>query len=158
MMKKVVTLVLVLSMVSMANAGIMMLDVEVGGVDYAGEMLAVGTEVTVKLVQEAGDAAGSGGELAVSYVGTDVALMTDYLVAPTFDPVNMTMIGWTWAFDGGAAAYPDYVWIGKTATAGVGTPGLGTDLDAIGTFMYDIRLVSHSLHRKPVMFRLAIRA
>ena len=139
-MKKAVTLVLVLNMVSMASAGIMALDVEVGDADYAGQMLAVGTEITVKLVQDALDTTGSGGELGVSYVGTDAALMTDYLVAPAYDPGTGTMIGWNWSFDGGTVIYSDYAWIAKVGSPGVGTPGLGTDLDAIQVFMYEYTL------------------
>lgn len=95
----------------------LMMDVEVDGVDYAGEELALGTEVTVKVIQLAENASGVGGSITVDLLGT----------------------AGTWTA-GALNGYWDYtLWIGgfrpgpplqayyeATSSPGTGTPGVGS--------------------------------
>lgn len=133
-MKKILILLLVFGITSVASATLS-LDVKVGGVDYAGEDLEVGVQVDVKIVQDAEDATGSGGELLINYDGTPVSISND---TPMFSMT--TYSGWQWAFDGGVDNVDNGggnydAWKGATASAGVGTPGIGSTLGMGGAYV-----------------------
>jgi len=128
-MKKFLILLLVLGMTSFAQASVLMIDIEVGGVDYDGEFLSVGTTVVAKVVQLATDAAGSGGELWLDYVGSD---MTWEDTTPTVDYGMAVFYGWNWSLNGFEVVAADgSLHVTKIPNLGAGTPGLGQDMDII---------------------------
>jgi len=128
-MKKILILLLVFGMTSFANASLLILDLEVGGVDYAGQQLDVGVEVVARVVQEATDAAGSGGELWLDYVGSD---MTWEDTAPKVDYGMAVFYGWNWSLNGFEVVAADgSLHVTKIPGLGSGTPGLGQDMDII---------------------------
>jgi hypothetical protein len=141
-MKKLLVLLLVLGMISVTNAGTLTIDVEVGGVDYAGQALAPGTEVTVKIIQTATDTAGAGGEMYVAFAGTPVSI-TDNTPGPAvYDPgPPASLYGWNWLLNGGVSMIDQgggvyHAWKGAAANPGVGTPGVGAVMDPLGPIMY----------------------
>ncbi|MHC4739395.1 MAG: hypothetical protein ACYS9Y_10880 [Planctomycetota bacterium] len=128
-MKKLMILVLVIGMASLANATLS-LDISVGGNPYTGQLLAVGTTVDVKVVQDAPNPTGQGGEMTVTMYASG-GTATD-----TTPQLNVTFAGWDWILNGGAAYYDNLdgtwsAWFGKTSrqTSGYGmpgTPGIGS--------------------------------
>lgn len=156
-MKKLLVLILILSIAPMANAGIISLDVEVAGVDYVpGTVLADGTTVTVKIVQNALDLAGSGGGVVVNVDNAANPTATNTTPGP---PGAVPPAGgdfWGWMLDGGILVAADGgtgfdFTMAKGAAAGVGTPGLGTTLFynmgnayvATSLFTFDMQGVAH---------------
>jgi hypothetical protein len=128
-MKKILILLLVFGMTSFANASVLSLDLEVGGVDYAGEDLAVGVEVVAKVVQDATDSAGSGGELWLDYVGSDMSWED---TAPKVDYGMAVFYGWNWSLNGFEVVAGDgSLHVTKIPSLGAGTPGIGQDMDII---------------------------
>lgn len=123
-MKKLLVLMTVAVMASVASAALMM-DVEVGGVDYAGEELAVGTIVTVMVIQDAQNAAGVGGLLEIGYVGTDGAGIEG---TPMQVPTMGVFEGWSWMLNGIDDAVDGAVKKSAASNIGAGTPGIGSNL------------------------------
>ena len=132
-MKKILILLLVFGMTSLANATLS-LTLEVGGSDYLGEPLAVGTTVDVMVVQDAENSTGSGGEMTVTMASSGGSAVD---TTPSFNsPEAGTFAGWDW-FANFGVSYIDngdgsmYAWMSKTgnfaSTFGMnGTPGIGS--------------------------------
>lgn len=132
-MKKFLILLLVLGITSLANATLS-LDISVGGSDYLGEDLAVGTTVDVKVVQSAPDSTGSGGEMTIT-MSSSGGSATD--TTAQFNSTEAGMYaGWDWFFNGGASYIDNgdgtmYAWFAKTGNMSSsfgmnGTPGIGS--------------------------------
>ena len=132
-MKKLLVLMMVAAIASVATAALS-LDVEVGGSDYAGEILAVGTTVTVKVVQSAPNGNGQGGVISIGYAGTGGTKIegtpTLVFVAP--------FTGWQWFINGiddSVAGAVKATKIPNLPVGGgppIGTPGIGSDMSALG--------------------------
>ena len=135
-MKKLLVLMLVLGLASLANATLS-LEVTVMGLPYDGSVLANGTEVTVAVVQDAPFPDGSGGEVWVNFVGDPISI-TD--MTPTADYVGGIWYGWNWLFNAGVATLGDatgyQAWKGAAASPGVGTPGMGSVMNPLTAELY----------------------
>ncbi len=134
------------------------LDIEVSGVDYAGETLAIGTTVTIKLVQSAEQAFASGGIMSVDFDGAATPTVTSGAVFPrvfVLDPDSGAWgsnVGWDWStyFGESVAVDPDAIFDWQAnfmavPTLGGATPGLGSEMgvDAFGappSFPYEYTL------------------
>ncbi|MHC4739256.1 MAG: PEP-CTERM sorting domain-containing protein [Planctomycetota bacterium] len=132
-MKKLLILLLVFGIASGANATLS-LEVSIGGMPYGGEILAVGTTVDVKVVQDAPNTAGSGGEMTITMSASALS-MTD--TTPQFNsPEAGAYAGWDWLLNGGVSPIDNGdgtfdAWFGKTAQVSSswgmpGTPGIGS--------------------------------
>ena len=127
-MKKILILLLVFGISSLANAGVLSLEVYVDGSPYVeATPVTGGAAVDVYLVQDTFDAMGSGGEIWVDF-GNYSATATDLTLPDTTDIYG----GWSWLSNAieilGPAAGADEgdFYMGKVANLGAGTPGLGT--------------------------------
>jgi hypothetical protein len=140
MMKKFLILILVLGFASAASAALQM-DIEVGGVDYAGEILAPGTTVTVRFVEDAAaNTTGNGGTWETAYTGnnlvmtdtTSTAYYSNLYVPPSTDPPAgfAERGGWDWFLNAGVtlSTTSGDVRVSKSGAIGGNTPGTpGTD-------------------------------
>lgn len=129
-MKKLLVLIMILGIAPLANAGLIALQVEVGGSPYAGGVVAPGATVDVFLVDPGPDTFGSGGGMTVNVDASGVSPTT----------TNMTGTGkWIWMLDGGiyVGTPPSPPWpvpsgtnitMSKAGLTGFGTPGIGTTL------------------------------
>ena len=136
-MKKLLTLMLALVMVPSAVAALT-LDVTVGGLEYDGAMLPIGTQVSVAVIQDAPLTTGSGGEVWVNFIGDPMSI-TD--TTPTADYVGGIWYGWNWLFNAGVttldAGGGNYqAWKGAAASPGVGTPGIGSLMNPLTSELY----------------------
>ena len=129
-MKKILILLLVLGMTSLANALVLDLSAEVGGSPYpldgSGAALPVGTTVDVQGVQGTPDTTGSGGEMTIT-MSASGGSATD-----TTPQMDSSYAGWEWFFNGGVSFIDNSdgtydAWFGKTgdptSTWTPGTPG-----------------------------------
>ena len=128
-MKKLLTLMLALVVVPSAVAALS-LDVTVGGLEYDGAMLPIGTEVSVAVIQDAPNVDGSGGEVYVNFVGDPISIVD---TTPQFSMT--TYEGWDWTFNAGVAWVGSTAWKGAAAKPGVGTPGIGSVLGMAGPYV-----------------------
>jgi hypothetical protein len=127
-MKKLLILIFVFGIASGANATLF-LDIEINGADYAGEVLLPGDVFVVKVVQDATDMTGSGGELWLDYVGTN---MTWDDTTPTVNYGTGQYYGWNWALNGFEVTGGGSLHVTKIPNlAAGGTPGIGQDMDII---------------------------
>ena len=153
MMKKLFVLMLALGLAATAQAGVLNLDVEVGGSDYAGEMLGIGTEVTVKVHQVTPDADGAGGVFWLNFAGTNSAFDD---TTPTFSMT--TYEGWQWLLNGSEIIANASGQGGldlhttKNASPGVGTPGEGSILGTLGAYTDTIVLTFEASESHLVQF------
>jgi len=135
-MKKLLVLLLVFGMSSLANAGLLSLYVEVGSSPYVeGTLVPVGSTVDVYIVQGAEDTLGSGGEVFVDFENVAGATPTDLTVSPMVDFYG----GWNWLLNGGvqilgsaAGADEGDFWMSKVANLPGGTPGIGSIMGLTG--------------------------
>ena len=123
-MRKLLILLVVIGLTSVVSAG-MILDIEVDGVDYDGETLAL---------------TGSAGVFLVSFVGTEGTATdttgTSYYTGPgNFSGDQSTWFqekgGWDWLLNGGAYFSGGLFNVNKSSAVGgatPGTPGLGTTM------------------------------
>jgi len=114
MMKKLLIMAMLLGIASVASAALM-LDVEVDGVDYAGQVLNLNTEVTVKVIQLAENTDGVGGNISINIGGTGLTFTNGALA----NVWGYGLVG-TQGFVGNQAYYQTSV------DAGAGTPGVGS--------------------------------
>jgi hypothetical protein len=155
-MKKFLTLCVILGLASAANAALQM-NIEVGGVPYAGAVLDTGTTVDIILYDTVPDTAGSAGTMVFNVEAGSNFGYTNLTPIPTYGTPPGGMEGWAWTLDGNAttAGGPDgsggYDFnINKAATAGTGTPGAGSLMDPIlttfyyGTMAYNFDVVSQA--------------
>ena len=125
-MKKLLTLAIVFGMASIASAvPSLSLDVEVGGMDYDGAILAAGTVVTVKVIQSEQNAAGVGGLLEIGYVGTGGVGIEG---TPAQIAGMGVFEGWGWMLNGIDDTVPGAVKKSSASNVGAGTPGIGSNL------------------------------
>ena len=132
-MKKFLILLLVFGIATGANATLS-LEVSVDGNPYGGEIVTIGTTVDVKVVQDAPNTAGSGGEMTIT-MSASGGSATD--TTPQFNSTEAGMYaGWDWFFNGGASYIDNgdgtmYAWFAKTGNMSSsfgmnGTPGIGS--------------------------------
>ena len=134
-MKKLVILALVIGMAGAVDvgAGTLSLEIYVDGVPYGGEDLAVGTTVDVWVVQDAYDPMGSGGEITVT-MSASGGSATDTTPTCSIGPwVSSEPFCWNWLNNGGVQFFDNgdgtwWVYMGKVANLGAGTPGIGSCL------------------------------
>ena len=122
-MKKILILLLVFGISSLANAGVLSLEVYVDGSPYVeATPVTGGAAVDVYLVQDAEDTLGSGGEVWVTFSGASGAA-TDLS-----DTIGVDLYGgWDWLSNAGVSMLDaSTFWMGKVANLGIGTPGLGS--------------------------------
>ncbi|MHC4739255.1 MAG: PEP-CTERM sorting domain-containing protein [Planctomycetota bacterium] len=133
-MKKLLILMLVLGMASSASATLTLV-AEVGGLPFpldGSVWLNMGTTVVVKVVQDAPNPTGSGGEMTVT-MSASSGSATD--TTPQFNS-SIPYAGWDWLLNGGVNFIDNgdgthYAWFGKTAQISSswgmpGTPGIGS--------------------------------
>jgi len=117
-------------------ASTLSLDISIGGEPYDGSFIPIGTQVDVKVVQDAENPEGTGGEITVTmYASGGAATDTTPSSTPEL-PYGL----WPWIFsavdfiDNGDGTWT--AWMGKTAqpdhTWWPGTPGIGTFLGVEG--------------------------
>ena len=128
-MKKFLVLMLILGIASLASAGLTMSATDQGGGTYL-----------IKVVQDAENAAGSGGEIYIDYTGgtvANVAYITDYASAPAG-------VGWNWSISAAGATTVGSnaaIKYSGTPNLGAGTPGVGSNVGGFGpTIAYDSTL------------------
>ena len=128
-MKKVLVLTLVLGIASLASAGLTMSATDQGGGTFL-----------IKVVQDAQNATGSGGEIYIDYTGgtvANVAYITDYASAPAG-------VGWNWSISAAGATTVGSnaaIKYSGTPNLGAGTPGVGSNVGGFGPVLaYDSTL------------------
>ncbi len=124
-MKKLLVLALVVSLTGLASAGLMLSATEVDTGVF-----------TVKLVQDAPNETGSGGEIQINVVGDALIGDVDYLPKATFDAGTGTFFGWDWSLVSGFENV-DGVKLNAVPNLGAGTPGVGSIVDQIKSTEYD---------------------
>ena len=140
-----------------ASQATITLDIEVSGVDYAGETLAVGTTVTLLLVQSAELASAAGGIMSVDFDGAATPTVTSGAVTPRLFVLGPSSawgsnVGWDWStyFGASVAVDPEAIFdyqanFQAVPTLGGATPGIGSEMGitAFGTpppFPYEYTL------------------
>jgi len=132
-MKKLVISAVVGGLVFAAGlwASTLSLSVSIDGEPYDGSTVPIGTQVDVKVIQDAENPAGTGGEITITMFASGGSA-TD--TTPQFNPG--TYAGWDWLMNGGV----DFIdngdgtwsaWMGKTGETSSpwnmnGTPGIGS--------------------------------
>jgi hypothetical protein len=111
MMKKFLVILAVMAVAPLATAGLM--------IELDQNDVLPGTVVTATVVQDAGNVAGSGGEMTIA---------VDAEISSTADLTAGFAEGgtWLWGFNGGIAIADGDVWFAKVPTPGFGTPGVGS--------------------------------
>jgi len=135
-MKKLMFMAMVLVSVAAMAPAALMLDVEVDGVDYAGQALTAGTVVTVNVVQDMANQAGSGGIITADIIGTPGSIS-----GLAGEAVGN---GWDWMIAGTQAFIGNQAYYEVVAKAGKGTPGMGSlvGLSAVPMAPYSVPYVS----------------
>ena len=134
-MKKILILLLVLGMTSMASAYVLDLSAVANGNPYdlsgSGVGLDVGDTVDVMVVQAIENQAGSGGEMTVTMLASGGSAVDTTPSPQPYDPAT-GIHGWGWLVNFGAGYYAGdpgemYAWFSKTGNFGQasmnGTPG-----------------------------------
>jgi len=118
-MKNFLIMLMILGLASVASAALT-LDIEVGGSDYEeGTAVAIGTEVTVKVIQTAENTNGNGGSIFVNFSGTAVSY-TD----------GVLKLYWDYGLAGTQAFVGEQAYYQTAVNAGAGTPGADTVFNA----------------------------
>ena len=128
-MKKILTVLMVLGLASVANAAIQDLSGDSGTMLREGtydDVLGTG-HCDVVFSQDAEYPDGAGGELYIGFSGPVTNLtVTDLTPIPVLDTV-VGEIGWEWSLND-LEIYNDMVHVSKIATLGIGTPGADSNM------------------------------